>query len=64
MSRVKKPIRNKIVSVVGLITSPKIMIPGTLEVIITNDEKGKTISIRNGTTQFTIPFEPIERYLK
>lgn len=60
----KKPIRNKIVSVVGLITSPKIMIPGTLEVIITNDEKGKTISIGNGTTQFAIPFEPIERYLK
>lgn len=60
----KKPIRNKFVSVVGIITSPKIMIPGTLDVIITNDEKGKTISVGNGTTQFTIPLEPIERYLK
>lgn len=60
----RKPIRNKFISVVGLITSPEIMIPGTLDVIITNDEKGKTISVGNGTTQFTIPFEPIERYLK
>lgn len=60
----KKPIRNKFVSVVGLITTQKIMIPGTLEVTVTNDEKGKTISVGNGTTQFTIPFEPIERYLK
>ena len=32
--------------------------------IITNDEKGKTISINNGVLQFTIPFETIERYLK
>lgn len=60
----KKPIRNKRVLVVGMITTPEIMIPGTLNVIITNDEIGKTISIGNGKTQFTIPFEPIERYLK
>ena len=60
----KKPIKNKLVSVVGLITTPKIVIPGALDVIITNDEKGKTISVGNGTTQFTIPFEPIARYLK
>ena len=60
----KKPIRNKFVSVVGLITTQKIMIQGTMEVTVTNDEKGKTISVGNGTTQFTIPFEPIERYLK
>ena len=60
----KNQIRNKRVSVVGMITTPEIMIPGTLDVIITNDEIGKTISIGNGETQFTIPFEPIERYLK
>ena len=35
-----------------------------LTCIITNDEKGKTLSIDNGMIQFTIPFEPIEKYLK
>ena len=35
-----------------------------LDVIITNDEIGKTISINNGRVQFTIPFESIERYLR
>ena len=35
-----------------------------LDVIITNDEVGKTLSIDNGIVQFTIPFEPIEKYLK
>ena len=30
---------------------------------ITNDEKGKTLSIGDGKTQFTIPFEPIEKFL-
>ena len=32
--------------------------------IITNDEKGKTLSIDNGIMQFTIPFEPLEKYFK
>ena len=31
---------------------------------ITNDEKGKTLSIGNGMVQFTIPFEAVERWLK
>ena len=35
-----------------------------LRVIVTNDEKGKSISIDNGAIQFSIPFEPIEEYLK
>lgn len=73
-----KPIRNKHISVYGFTTilgkiktkndKEKIIIknmkPGNLEVIITNDEKGKTLSIYNELLQFTIPFEPIERYLK
>lgn len=45
----KKPIRNKFVSVTGFITTPRTMIPGTLEVIVTNDEKGKTISIEEAS---------------
>ena len=31
--------------------------------IITNDEQGKTLSIDDGTKQFTIPFNPIEKFL-
>lgn len=34
-----------------------------LTCIITNDEKGKTLSIHNEGIMFTIPFEPIEQYL-
>lgn len=34
------------------------------ECIITNDRNGKTLSINDGKIQFTIPFEPIEKYLK
>lgn len=33
-------------------------------VMITNDDHGKTISLDDGIHQFTIPFEPIEEYLK
>lgn len=40
------------------------MVPKTFDCIITNDEIGKTLSINDGNVQFTIPFEPIERYLK
>ena len=39
-------------------------VPQALDCIITNDERGKTLSICDGKTQFIIPFEPIERYLK
>ncbi len=35
-----------------------------LHCIITNDGIGKTLSINDGINQFTIPFEPIEKYLK
>lgn len=35
----------------------------TLEAIITNDEFGKTLSLNDGNIQFTIPFEPLQKYL-
>lgn len=61
----KKPIRNKKIKVLGMTLWPNDdTLPDELECIITNDEKGKTISINNGVLQFTIPFEPIEGYLK
>lgn len=62
----RKPIKNKQLKVSGLITKAMIPVfePRELTCIITNDERGKTLSIGDGTLQFTIPFEPIERYLK
>lgn len=35
-----------------------------LEVLISNDTYGKTLSINDGKTQFTIPFESIEKHMK
>lgn len=35
-----------------------------LRCICTNDEKGKTLSIDNGTIQFSIPFEQLAEYFK
>lgn len=35
-----------------------------LECIITNDRFGKTLSINDGKTQFTIPFGEVEKYLR
>ena len=62
----KKPIRNKRVRVDGVVnvSDPPFLVPKTFDCIITNDEISKTLSINDGNVQFTIPFEPIERYLK
>ena len=35
-----------------------------LTCLITNDSMGKTLSINDEETQFTIPFEAIERYFR
>lgn len=35
-----------------------------LDVIVTNDSTGKSISINDGNIQFTIPFEPVEKYFQ
>lgn len=60
-----KTIRNNRIAVRGITLYPNgDALPDEFECIITNDEKGKTISINNGILQFTIPFAPIERYLK
>lgn len=32
--------------------------------IVTNDARGKTLSIDDGKVQYSIPFEPLEKYLK
>lgn len=38
--------------------------PEELTVRISNDSRGKTLSIDNGEIQFTVPFEPIEKAMK
>lgn len=35
-----------------------------LRCIVTNDELGRTLSIDDGKIQLSIPFEPIEKYLR
>lgn len=56
--------KNKEFSVMGVQNSPSGFVEKALHVIVTNDEMGKTLSIDNGTIQFTIPMEEIIAYLK
>ena len=58
--------KNKEVNVAGIQYMDKLRaaIPTKFRCIITNDEVGKTLSIDNGEIQFTIPFEPIAKYLR
>ena len=48
----------------GVESNEKTFVRKPLNVIITADKIGKTISINNGKIQFSIPFEQIEKYLK
>ena len=57
--------RNKIVEAIGIVTEGKEMFKKPFYCIITNDDHGKSLSINDGkNVQFTIPFKPIEKYLK
>lgn len=60
----KNEIKNLHLKVVGSVSDGIILQCKTLEVIVTNDSIGKTISIHDGERMFTIPFEPIEIFLK
>lgn len=55
--------KNKIFNVRGFvyIDSLNKMAAQELQVICTNDEQGKTLSIDNGAIQFSIPMEKISR---
>lgn len=60
----KKVIKNKEIPVamlVGNVMNPKI-VQGIA--IVTNDEKGKTLTLSHGLFQTTIAFEQVEKYLK
>jgi hypothetical protein len=56
--------KNKEVKVTGIVNIAGVLNVRDLTCIITNDEKGKTLSIDNGSIQLSIPFEPIEKYLR
>lgn len=59
--------KNKSVKVIGLrgVDDGKTLKVNrqVLECIITNDDIGRTLSVNDGKTQFTFPFEPIVKYL-
>lgn len=50
---------SKITYVDGLIYSPNMLGKTRFNVIVSNDNVGQTLSINDGVTQFTIPFEPV-----
>ena len=50
---------SKIVYVDGLIYSPSTLGQTKFNVVVSNDTIGQTLSINDGVTQFTIPFEPV-----
>lgn len=58
--------RNKEIIVKGILydVMQRKSIETTFTCVVTNDEIGKTLSIGNNEIQFTIPFEPLEKYLK
>jgi len=55
---------NKLFKVNGLQGSPMGIVAKELRVIVTNDKDGKTLTVDNGTIQFTIPMDSIAAYLK
>lgn len=60
--------KNKLVTVNGIIskdlTEPNNGVRNAqIYCIVTNDAKGKTISVSAEGVQFIIPFEPLEKYL-
>lgn len=50
---------SKSIYVDGLIYSPNTLGQTRFNVIVSNDTIGQTLSINDGVTQFTIPFEPV-----
>lgn len=50
---------SKSIYVNGLIYSPNTLGQTRFNVMVSNDTIGQTLSINDGVTQFTIPFEPV-----
>ena len=57
--------KNKKVALQGIKDDGLFLQKGEVIATITNDEIGKTLSLRfNNQFQITVPFEPLEEYLK
>jgi hypothetical protein len=56
-------IKSKHIPVIGAVTTLDKFFMAEIDCIVTNDEIGKTLSLYYGDVQFTIPFEPLEKYL-
>lgn len=63
-NKLKKEIKNKWVSVDGLIYINGRITPSKINCIISNDKIGKSITIGVGQIMYEIPFEKIEDYLR
>lgn len=67
-NKLKKEIINKRLRVKALVGNPSMKtlkpIVKPVNVIITNDSHGKTLSIADETKSFTIAFEQLQQYLK
>lgn len=62
-NKLKKDIKNVCVEITGVVSEGISIAPKQLEVIITNNSMGTTISIHDGKKMFSIPLEPIKQYL-
>lgn len=56
--------RNKEVNVFGFIMKGDSFKPGKVRCTCTNDEYGKTLSVGDNYTQFSISFEAVEKYFE
>jgi hypothetical protein len=56
--------KNKRIVVNGIEITDSTIAQVPFECLITNDEKGKTLSIYNGYVQFSVPVEPLEKWLR
>ena len=58
--------KNKVVNVKGTVYNGASQMKNrcNFNVICTNDEKGKQLSIDNGLLQFSIPFDDIAKYFE
>lgn len=59
-----KELEMVVVNVKGLKIDEKSAKRTKLRCMISNNKIGKTLSIDDGKTQFTIPFEAVEKYLR
>lgn len=60
----KKIYRNERIEIPCYIDTGRFGHKRTITAMVTNDERGKTVSLEYNDISFTFPFEPLEKYLK